>query len=311
MKAKKLIASLLAMSMTAAAAGLAVQAADTVTISVGNATAAAGETFTVDVSLSGIPATGACAVDFAVEFDSSLVTITDVTTGALCDTGAASAEGNINADLADTTFDWNVADNLVCLTWTTGLLDSNYWLKDSGVFVTITGTVNADATAGSKAAFNIVPVDREVLPGSTTMNQEILVGYVDDSLVDHNYTTATKTGYVTVAGAGDDAVYGDVNCDGEVTIADVVMLSRYVAEDTELRNKLREANVTYMVIKNKILKRAVEEVFGVKVADVKTIRTMGKNKRVGVHVGKRADLKKAVVTLTEDSKTIEFFDGMQ
>ena len=59
------------------------------------------------------------------------------------------------------------------------------------------------------------------------------------------------------------------------------------------------------------IKRAVEEVFGVKVADVKTIRTMGKNKRVGVHVGKRADLKKAVVTLTEDSKTIEFFDGMQ
>ncbi|MDD6769991.1 MAG: 50S ribosomal protein L23 [Inconstantimicrobium porci] len=59
------------------------------------------------------------------------------------------------------------------------------------------------------------------------------------------------------------------------------------------------------------VKRAVEEVFGVKVADVKTIRTMGKNKRVGVHVGKRADLKKAVVTLTEDSKTIEFFDGMQ
>lgn len=234
MKAKKLIASLLAMSMTAAAVGLAVQAADTVTISVGNDTVAAGETFSVDVSLSGIPATGACAVDFAVEFDSSLVTISDVTTGALCDTGAASAEGNINADLADTTFDWNVADDLVCLAWTTGLLDSSYWLKDGGVFVTITGTVNADAAAGSKAAFNIVPVDREVLPGSGTKNQEILVGYVDDSLVDHNYTTATKTGYVTVAGETGDTLYGDVNCDGEVTISDVVMLSRYVAQDTEL-----------------------------------------------------------------------------
>ena len=59
------------------------------------------------------------------------------------------------------------------------------------------------------------------------------------------------------------------------------------------------------------VKRAVEEVFGVKVADVKTNRKKKKNKRVGVHVGKRADLKKAVVTLTEDSKTIEFFDGMQ
>lgn len=59
------------------------------------------------------------------------------------------------------------------------------------------------------------------------------------------------------------------------------------------------------------IKRAVEEVFGVKVEDVKTIRTMGKTKRVGVHVGKRADYKKAIIKLTEDSKTIEFFDGMQ
>jgi len=59
------------------------------------------------------------------------------------------------------------------------------------------------------------------------------------------------------------------------------------------------------------IKRAVEEVFGVKVQDVKTIRTLGKTKRVGVHVGKRADQKKAIVTLTADSKNIEFFEGMQ
>lgn len=59
------------------------------------------------------------------------------------------------------------------------------------------------------------------------------------------------------------------------------------------------------------IKKAVEEVFGVKVDDVKTARIMGKTKRVGVHIGKRPDYKKAVVKLTEDSKTIEFFDGMQ
>jgi len=63
---------------------------------------------------------------------------------------------------------------------------------------------------------------------------------------------------------------------------------------------------------NKVqIKKAVEEVFGVKVADVKTIRTMGKIKRVGVHVGKRPDYKKAMVTLSVDSKSIEFFEGMQ
>ena len=56
---------------------------------------------------------------------------------------------------------------------------------------------------------------------------------------------------------------------------------------------------------------AVEEVFGVKVANVQTLRTMGKTKRMGVHVGKRADYKKAIITLAEDSKAIEFFEGLQ
>ena len=59
------------------------------------------------------------------------------------------------------------------------------------------------------------------------------------------------------------------------------------------------------------IKKAVEEVFGVKVEKVQTVRTMGKTKRIGVHVGKRADQKKAIVTLAKDSKAIEFFEGMQ
>lgn len=62
---------------------------------------------------------------------------------------------------------------------------------------------------------------------------------------------------------------------------------------------------------NKVeIKRAAEEVFGVKVQDVQTIRAIGKTKRMGVHVGKRADFKKAIITLTEDSKGIEFFESM-
>ena len=59
------------------------------------------------------------------------------------------------------------------------------------------------------------------------------------------------------------------------------------------------------------IKAAVEAVFGVKVAKVNTIRMQGKVKRMGANpAGKRADYKKAVVTLTADSKTIEFFEGM-
>ena len=60
------------------------------------------------------------------------------------------------------------------------------------------------------------------------------------------------------------------------------------------------------------IKAAVEQIFsGVKVAKVNTIRMQGKVKRTGAYpAGKRSDYKKAVVTLTADSKTIEFFEGM-
>ena len=62
---------------------------------------------------------------------------------------------------------------------------------------------------------------------------------------------------------------------------------------------------------NKIeIKKAVEEIFGVKVEKVNTIRMDGKEKRMGVHVGRRANWKKAMVKLTADSKTIELFEGM-
>ena len=63
---------------------------------------------------------------------------------------------------------------------------------------------------------------------------------------------------------------------------------------------------------NKIeIAKAVEEIFGVKVAKVNTLNVQGKMKRVGRYPqGRTASWKKAMVTLTADSKTIEFFEGM-
>ena len=58
------------------------------------------------------------------------------------------------------------------------------------------------------------------------------------------------------------------------------------------------------------IKIAVEQLFKVEVAKVNTMNYLGKNKRMGVHLGKRADWKKAIVTLKPESKAIEFFDGM-
>ena len=62
---------------------------------------------------------------------------------------------------------------------------------------------------------------------------------------------------------------------------------------------------------NKVeIRKAVEEIFGVKVLKVTTMNVLGKQKRMGVHSGYRANWKKAVIRLSEDSKTIELFEGM-
>ena len=59
------------------------------------------------------------------------------------------------------------------------------------------------------------------------------------------------------------------------------------------------------------IKQAVETLFpGVKVKAVNTMHMEGKEKRQGVHVGRRASWKKAIVTLREDSKSIEFFESL-
>jgi len=93
------------------------------------------------------------------------------------------------------------------------------------------------------------------------------------------------------------------------------------ARDIILAPVITEKSVTAMADKkytfrvandtNKIeIAKAVEEIFGVKVAKVNTISMKGKKRRMGRFEGYTSDWKKAVVTLTEDSKTIEFFDGL-
>ena len=77
-------------------------------------------------------------------------------------------------------------------------------------------------------------------------------------------------------------------------------------------DQVADRKYTFEVAKNanKIqIKKAVEEIFKVEVAKVTTINYSGKPKRQGVLVGKRADWKKAVVKLTESSKTIELFEA--
>ena len=76
---------------------------------------------------------------------------------------------------------------------------------------------------------------------------------------------------------------------------------------------IADRKYTFEVAKdaNKIeIAGAVEKLFGVKVKKVNTINVDGKLRRYGRFEGYTASRKKAIVTLTDDSKTIEFFDGM-
>ena len=77
--------------------------------------------------------------------------------------------------------------------------------------------------------------------------------------------------------------------------------------------QMADKKYTFEVAKdaNKIeIKKAVEDIFGVKVEKVTTMRVLGKVKRMGANSGKRPDWKKAIVKLADNSKTIEFFDGL-
>ena len=76
---------------------------------------------------------------------------------------------------------------------------------------------------------------------------------------------------------------------------------------------IADKKYTFKVAKdaNKIeIAEACEKLFKVKVAKVNTISVRGKEKRMGRYSGYTASWKKAIVTLTADSKPIEFFDGL-
>ncbi len=90
-----------------------------------------------------------------------------------------------------------------------------------------------------------------------------------------------------------------------------IIVRPIITEDSMAR--LADKKYTFEVASdaNKIeIKKAVEEIFKVEVSKVNTMTVKSKNKRVGYHLGKTSEWKKAIVTLTEGSKTIEFFDSM-
>ena len=90
-----------------------------------------------------------------------------------------------------------------------------------------------------------------------------------------------------------------------------IILKPVVTEESMLGTAMKK--YTFVVAKkaNKIeIAKAVEELFGVEVDSVNTMNVPGHLRRYGRFEGYKPSWKKAIVTLTAGSKTIEFFDGM-
>lgn len=141
-------------------------------------------------------------------------------------------------------------------------------VKQDGVFLTITGTVNESAKVGDVSEFKIQPIDRETTPGSGTKNDQIVFASIAEDGTVSNYDTVVSDGSVTVVGdsetttavttttgsestttatkettvtkdtadtketttgSEDEANYGDANLDGKVDLTDAVILNKYLA----------------------------------------------------------------------------------
>ena len=94
-------------------------------------------------------------------------------------------------------------------------------------------------------------------------------------------------------------------------LAHDIILKPIITEESMMGTAFKK--YTFKVAKdaNKAeIKSAIEEVFGVKVAKVNTMNCKGHLRRYGRYQGYTPAWKKAIVTLTEDSNTIDFFDGL-
>lgn len=248
MKVRKIVAGLAAVSMLAAFSAQAVIAADTVTIKGEKVNAEAGAKFELDVELSGVPSAGISVCEFALTYDSSLVEVTGVTAGAVANTGVDNAEKIEGAKAFEA--DYSTA-GVINVTYTTGLDDKAYWITKDGVFLTVTGTVKSGAAAGSVCDFKIGAIKRETTEGSGTTNAEISVGNVGSDYTVTKFETSLSNGSVTVGTketepptteppATDDAVYGDVDCNGKVDILDIIVLNKNLlgAADVTAQGKI-------------------------------------------------------------------------
>lgn len=92
-------------------------------------------------------------------------------------------------------------------------------------------------------------------------------------------------------------------------VYDIIRIPRITEKGTRLKEKNNVLTFEVRRDANKVqVRKAIEDIFKVKVQDVTTVNAAGKKKRLGQRVGRRSDWKKAYVTLRPGEK-IEIFEG--
>jgi large subunit ribosomal protein L23 len=90
---------------------------------------------------------------------------------------------------------------------------------------------------------------------------------------------------------------------------DIIRVPRITEKGTRLKEKNNVLTFEVRIDSNKLqVRRAIEGIFKVKVADITTVKSAGKKKRLGQRLGRRSDWKKAYVTLKPGEK-IDIFEG--
>nr|AIZ97776.1 scaffoldin C [Ruminococcus flavefaciens] len=240
MKTKKVVVGAIAatmLSLSVCSLAPVAAAGETVQISVGKTSAEVGSKFSVDVSLADIPSSGIQALDFAITYDSSALTIDSIEAGALINKGVDKAD--LSASLSPCfESSINKTEGYVSLIWSTATDDASYWLKGNGVYCTINGTVASGAKNGTYD-LKITPIERETFYGSKKSNATIGCGYesngkpvkLDVKTSDGSVTVGKiETTTTTIVTQGPTATKrGDANCDGGVDMSDIVLIMQSLA----------------------------------------------------------------------------------
>nr|AEV58621.1 scaffoldin C [Ruminococcus flavefaciens] len=242
MKTKKIVIGAMAaamLSLSVCSIAPAVAADETVQISVSKTTAEAGGEFKVDVSLADIPTTGLQCCNFAIKYDPKVLTIKDITAGALAGTVSGDASSSMLPN-----FNNYSQEGLISVMWSTSVDDASKWLKGEGTFCTITGTVAAGTANGTVSEITVLPTSRETYDGSGVMNDAFDCGYLKDG-VKVNFNVKPNAGSVTIGSEETTttppatttttenkpgvSLRGDANLDNKVSVADAVAILQSIA----------------------------------------------------------------------------------